>query len=272
MARRAIVSLIAATALLHPGATSAQVPVIDNATLTQATQTASNTAQIMQTNQQIMNYTQQTLAAVTGNRTTGSFSSIGLSGGFSMSSLPGLSQLLGGGGISMAGTRIIRLHRLVDHQRAQSRQDANGRGFGVYADRSRLHRRGEYRRRGDGGRRRRAKRRFLAFVGVHKRREPNRHGGGREGFDRPELAVGHAKRPNDQRIDRNREPHERRAQRAAATRPSSAIEALDDVDLQSVASDADGQLIEGGRNAACFEEGGDRRPRGRIRGFVGVRA
>ena len=103
MARRAIVSLIAATALLHPGATSAQVPVIDNATLTQATQTASNTAQIMQTNQQIMNYTQQTLAAVTGNRTTGSFSSIGLSGGFSMSSLPGLSQLLGGGGISMAG-------------------------------------------------------------------------------------------------------------------------------------------------------------------------
>jgi len=103
MARRAIVSLIAATALLHPGATSAQVPVIDNATLTQATQTASNTAQIMQTNQQIMNYTQQTLAAVTGNRTTGSLSSIGLSGGFSMSSLPGLSQLLGGGGISMAG-------------------------------------------------------------------------------------------------------------------------------------------------------------------------
>jgi hypothetical protein len=103
MARKAIVSAIAVAALLHAGDAGAQVPVIDTATLTQATQTAANTAQIMQTNQQIMNYTQKTLAAVTGNRTTGSLSSIGLSGGFSMSSLPGLSQLLGGGGISMAG-------------------------------------------------------------------------------------------------------------------------------------------------------------------------
>jgi len=103
MARKAIVSAIAVAALLHAGDAGAQVPVIDTATLTQATQTAANTAQIMQTNQQIMNYTQKTLAAVTGNRSTGSLSSIGLSGGFSMSSLPGLSQLLGGGGISMAG-------------------------------------------------------------------------------------------------------------------------------------------------------------------------
>ena len=103
MARKAIVSAIAVAALLHAGGAGAQVPVIDTATLTQATQTAANTAQIMQTNQQIMNYTQKTLAAVTGNRSTGSLSSIGLSGGFSMSSLPGLSQLLGGGGISMAG-------------------------------------------------------------------------------------------------------------------------------------------------------------------------
>jgi len=103
MARKAIVSAIAVAALLHAGDAGAQVPVIDTATLTQATQTAANTAQIMQTNQQIMNYTQKTLAAVTGNRSTGSLSSIGLSGGFSMSSLPGLSQLLGGSGISMAG-------------------------------------------------------------------------------------------------------------------------------------------------------------------------
>jgi len=103
MARKAIVSAIAVAALLHAGGAVAQVPVIDSATLTQATQTAANTAQIMQTNQQIMNYTQKTLAAVTGNRSTGSLSAIGLSGGFSMSSLPGLSQLLGGGGISMAG-------------------------------------------------------------------------------------------------------------------------------------------------------------------------
>ena len=81
----------------------AQVPVIDNATLTQATQTASNTAQIMQTNQQILTYTQQTYNAVTGNRTTSTLSSIGLGSGFSMSSAPNLSSLLGGGGISMSG-------------------------------------------------------------------------------------------------------------------------------------------------------------------------
>jgi hypothetical protein len=81
----------------------AQVPVIDNATLTQATQTASNTAQIMQTNQQILTFTQQTYNAVTGSRATSTLSSIGLGSGFSMSSVPGLSSLLGGGGISMSG-------------------------------------------------------------------------------------------------------------------------------------------------------------------------
>jgi hypothetical protein len=80
----------------------AQVPVIDNATLTQATQTAQNTAQIMNSNQQILNTVNQTLAAVTGNRSTGSLSSIGL-GGFSLSSAPNLSSLLGGGSLSMGG-------------------------------------------------------------------------------------------------------------------------------------------------------------------------
>jgi hypothetical protein len=40
---------------------------------------------------------------VTGTRTTSTLSSLGLGSGFSMSSVPGLSSLLGGGGISMAG-------------------------------------------------------------------------------------------------------------------------------------------------------------------------
>ena len=48
------------------GVASAQVPVIDAATLTQATTTAGNTAQIMQSNQQILAATNATLAAVTG--------------------------------------------------------------------------------------------------------------------------------------------------------------------------------------------------------------
>ena len=78
----------------------AQVPVIDQATLSQATTTASNTAAIMNTNQQILTQTQATLAAVTGNRTTGSMTSAALGSGFSMSSAPSLSSILGGGQMS----------------------------------------------------------------------------------------------------------------------------------------------------------------------------
>jgi hypothetical protein len=102
MARKAFLSLTLSGWLAFAGAALAQVPVIDSATLTQATQTAQNTAQIMNTNQQILNTVNQTLAAVTGNRSTGSLSSIGL-GGFSLSSAPDLSSLLGGGSLSMGG-------------------------------------------------------------------------------------------------------------------------------------------------------------------------
>ena len=90
-------------ALVAAGSAFSQVPVIDSATLTQATQTAQNTAQIMNTNQQILTTVNQTLSAVTGTRTTSTLSSLGLGSGFSMSSVPGLSSLLGGGGMSMAG-------------------------------------------------------------------------------------------------------------------------------------------------------------------------
>jgi hypothetical protein len=90
-------------AVVAAGSAFSQVPVIDSATLTQATQTAQNTAQIMNTNQQILTTVNQTLSAVTGTRTTSTLSSLGLGSGFSMSSVPGLSSLLGGGGISMSG-------------------------------------------------------------------------------------------------------------------------------------------------------------------------
>jgi len=102
MRRKALLSATLAGLLTFAGAARAQVPVIDSATLSQATLTAQNTAQIMQTNQQILNTVNQTLAAVTGNRTTGGLSSIGL-GGFSLSSAPNLSSLLGGGALSMGG-------------------------------------------------------------------------------------------------------------------------------------------------------------------------
>ena len=102
MIRKPLLSLSLGSWLTLSVAALAQVPVIDSATLTQATQTAQNTAQIMNTNQQILNTVNQTLAAVTGNRSTGSLSSIGL-GGFSLSSAPNLSSLLGGGSLSMGG-------------------------------------------------------------------------------------------------------------------------------------------------------------------------
>jgi hypothetical protein len=74
----------------------AQMAVIDSANLSQNTTTANNTASIMQTNQQILTATQQTLAAVTGNRSTGSMASAAIGSGFSMSSAPSLGSLLGG--------------------------------------------------------------------------------------------------------------------------------------------------------------------------------
>ena len=95
MSKKYLVVALAATLVLQ-NAALAQVPVIDAATLTQATTTAANTAAIMASNQQILTTVQKTLTAVTGNRSTSALSSIAL-GSFSMSSIPSLSSLLGGG-------------------------------------------------------------------------------------------------------------------------------------------------------------------------------
>src|SRR5277367_2418166 len=79
---------------------NAQVPVIDAATLSQATTTAANTAAIMSTNQQILTSVTATQAAVSGSRTTGSMTSGALGSGFTMTSAPSLSSILGGGQMS----------------------------------------------------------------------------------------------------------------------------------------------------------------------------
>lgn len=92
------VALLACAGVAH-----AQMAVHDNPTFMQAQRTASHTAQIMNSNERILNTVNQTLAAVTGNRSTGSLSSMGLGGGFQMSSVPELSSLLGGGALSMNG-------------------------------------------------------------------------------------------------------------------------------------------------------------------------
>jgi hypothetical protein len=95
-----IATILLTVTLGWAGCALAQVPVIDTATLTQATETASNTAAIMNTNQQILTQTTATLAAVSGARTTGAMTSAALGGGFSMSSAPSLSSILGGGQMS----------------------------------------------------------------------------------------------------------------------------------------------------------------------------
>ncbi|AZG79010.1 type VI secretion protein [Methylocystis rosea] len=95
--------LICLALLASADAAHAQMAVHDNPTFSQAQQTASNTAQIMNSNERILNTVNETLAAVTGNRSTRSLSSMGLGGGFQMSSVPELGSLLGGGSLSMNG-------------------------------------------------------------------------------------------------------------------------------------------------------------------------
>lgn len=84
----------------------AQVPVIDNANLTKAQEIATSTRQILDADQQILQFTQKTLAAVTGDRTSqaqGSLAQMALGGGFSMAQGPSLGSVISGGALSFAG-------------------------------------------------------------------------------------------------------------------------------------------------------------------------
>ena len=74
----------------------AQVPVIDEATLSQAKQTASNTAEIMSSNSEILQTVNKTLAAVTGNRSTAEIAGTALGSGFTIGNAPDFSSLLSG--------------------------------------------------------------------------------------------------------------------------------------------------------------------------------
>lgn len=75
-------------AVVPCGSVFAQVPVIDEATLSQATKTASNTAQIMSSNSDILQTVNRTLAAVTGNRSTSEIAGAALGSGFSIGNAP----------------------------------------------------------------------------------------------------------------------------------------------------------------------------------------
>lgn len=74
----------------------AQVPVIDEATLEQATQTASHTSEIMKSNSNILGTVNKTLEAVTGNRSTSNIANAALGTGFSMAGAPDFGSLMGG--------------------------------------------------------------------------------------------------------------------------------------------------------------------------------
>lgn len=103
---RTILALIAVivTAQLSPAV--AQVPVIDNANLQKAQEIATSTQKILTADQQIMQFTQKTLQAVTGDRSTqaqGTLAQMALGGGFSMAQAPSLGSVISGGALSFAG-------------------------------------------------------------------------------------------------------------------------------------------------------------------------
>lgn len=84
----------------------AQVPTIDNANLAKAQQIANDTKSILTADQQIMQFTQKTLQAVTGDRSSqaqGSLAQMALGSGFSMAQAPSLGSVISGGALSFAG-------------------------------------------------------------------------------------------------------------------------------------------------------------------------
>jgi hypothetical protein len=106
MKRLIFAALISTVVLAGSGAAAlAQVPVIDNANLTQATQTATNTRSIMQSSQQIRDLTQNVLTAVTGDRSSAAqqFSQSALGSGFNISQAPNLGSILSTGTLSWGG-------------------------------------------------------------------------------------------------------------------------------------------------------------------------
>ncbi|API56802.1 MULTISPECIES: type IV secretion system protein [Rhizobium] len=89
-------ALIATVVFTPIAGAYAEVPVRDEATLSQATKTAANTAEIMSSNSGILQTVNKTLAAVTGNRSTAQIAGTALGSGFSMGNAPDFSSLLSG--------------------------------------------------------------------------------------------------------------------------------------------------------------------------------
>lgn len=90
---------LTAIALLMASAAHAQVPVIDNANLKIATETAETTGKILETNDNVLKTVKETLEAVTGDRgsDSGPMQNLAVGQGFSVSQMPSLDSLMKGG-------------------------------------------------------------------------------------------------------------------------------------------------------------------------------
>ena len=124
--------LVLVASAMISAAAQAQVPVIDSANLTKATEIATSTQQILTLDREIMQFTQRTLQAVTGDRSSlaqGSLAQMALGGGFSMSQAPSLGQVISGGALSFAGLGSGSQNMVSSaDQRAAARPDHHGAG------------------------------------------------------------------------------------------------------------------------------------------------
>jgi Type IV secretion system proteins len=99
-ALRMALSVAAALAAVAVSAINAHadIPVIDKATLKQATEIAEHTREIMESNQDIQEQTQKILEAVSGTRSDAQgIADAALGGGFNFGQAPSMAEVLGGG-------------------------------------------------------------------------------------------------------------------------------------------------------------------------------
>jgi hypothetical protein len=132
-------ALFSLATLAAAGPVLAQVPVIDEATLSQARETASNTAEIMSSNSDILQTVNKTLAAVTGNRSTSEIAGTALGSGFTMGNAPDFSSLLSGqmawgklGSYGTAASTILNGLNLVKTLSGQTNSASYTRGDKSY--------------------------------------------------------------------------------------------------------------------------------------------
>jgi len=91
--------IISSTAMLVATATFADIPVIDKANYAVARQTAETTDKILGTNKEILTTVEETLKAVTGDRSSAAspMQNLAVGNGFSVASMPSFDSLLKGG-------------------------------------------------------------------------------------------------------------------------------------------------------------------------------